>query len=67
MKNKLYGILSALVAAMLVDIEDAEARELAVEAKEDYAGLIAQAVWNEFLGTNAELVVIDPMILEKEE
>lgn len=67
MKNKLYGILSALVAAMLVDIEDAENRDVAVEAKEECAGLIAQAVWNEFLGNNAELSVIDKMIVEKEE
>ncbi len=67
MDKELLETLENLVNEMLFKLKNEPFRDCAISIKEYYIELITQAVWNEFLGADAELVVIDPMILEKEE
>ena len=67
MDKELLETLENLVNDMLFEIELVDFRGEAINAKSHYTELITQAVWNRFLGADAELVVIDPMIFEKYE
>lgn len=67
MSQKFFINLVSLVSRMLIAIEDASDRDSAIKAKEEWFHVIATAVIESQLGADAEVEVIDKLILEKEE